>query len=166
VYRSYEMKCEKGKAHHHSRKPSEPFSYLGRPAQEFSINENPILFSSLHHRHRWIEMEASSEAYNQPFSNFRAEAIEWLPGGVAAVRWAEASRVSPEFIAFGAGAPPRSATLAPPAPFSGSARFTRRSHSLVGDLAVQLPGGVSVRIGSRASRASVCDLNLRRNACR
>jgi hypothetical protein len=166
VYRSYELKCEKGKAGHPSRDPSEPFSYLSRPAQSFTNLENPILFSSLHHRHRWIEMAASTEANHEQLSSFRAEAVEWLPGDVATVRWAAANRVASEFIAFGAGDPPRSATLEPPAPFSGTARFTRRSHSLLGDLAVQLPGGLRVRVGSRASQARVCDLNLRRNTCR
>lgn len=166
VYRSYELQCQKGKADHPLRDPAEPFSYLPRPAQSFTNAENPILFSSLHHRHRWIEMAASVDAYRQRFSSFRAEAIEWLPGEVAAVRWTEASRVSPGLVTFGAGAPPRSATLEPPAPFSGSARFTRPSHSLRGDLAVQLRGGLRVRIGSQASRARVCDLDVRRNICR
>jgi len=36
----------------------------------------------------------------------------------------------------------------------------------LGDLAVQLRGGLRVQIGSRASRARVCDLDLQRNACR
>lgn len=166
VYRAYEMRCKRGHPYRSSHDPADPFSYLPHPVQSFMGIESPILFSSLHHRHRWIEMAASAEAIHKHPSSFRAEALEWLSGGVAAVRWTEASRVSPEFLALDPGRPPRSATLNPPEPFTGTARFDLHSHSLRGDLAVRLPGDLHVRIGSKATHAHVCDLDLRRKPCR
>jgi len=167
VYRRNELGCERQKSRRTPSASSEDlFSHLPHPAQGFFSRENPILFSSLHHRHRWIEMAASIEATTAGLASFRAEAMEWLPEDIAAVRWVEASRVSPAFLVFGTGDPPSSATLEPPGPFIGSARFNRQSHSLRGSLAVRLPGGLRVRLGSRSSRASVCDQNLHRNACR
>jgi hypothetical protein len=84
---------------------------------------------------------------------FTALDYEWLAGGVACERWAQLSgapRGDLFEIAPGAAYPP-SATLKPPAPFSGEATYSRKGHTFLGDLGVHMLGRTVRLAGSGAA---------------
>jgi hypothetical protein len=75
-------------------------------------------------------------------------------GDVGIVREVQAKGPPPSFIYGATGKKGLEATVRPPAPFSGTARFSKRSHStrgrLKGDLSVDFPGHPDVAlVGSR-----------------
>jgi hypothetical protein len=91
--------------------------------------------------------------------SFVVNDAEWLHGGVAANRWL-AHRGEPrgtQFEIAPGGEKPASATLAPHAPFSGEATYSRRGHSLLGTLAVHLLGR-TVRIAGKNTEAALLNV--------
>ena len=103
---------------------------------------------------------------------FRAE--KWPPSGEFSALWFSASLLRQrhrmaisnrnyDFTentgVFEVAQPPRSATLDPPAPFSGSAEFLQEpghQFSWLGDLAVELPGIGPVNLAGPAFGATLC----------
>jgi hypothetical protein len=89
---------------------------------------------------------------------FTATDFEWLPSGAAVKRWA-VHRGMPRGdlfeIAPGGRLPP-SATIRPPAPFSGEANYSRKGNTLLGDLSVHLLGK-TVRIAGSNTEAALAD---------
>jgi hypothetical protein len=111
------------------------------------------------------------------FSAFRATEDPFIDGhthhfahaqerrdGMRIARVAVTTEVSPStFAVEGLGAPPRSATVAPPSPFSGTASFDAPSSGPVewrGTLAVELPGLGVVPLAGPSFEAELC-LNKR-----
>jgi hypothetical protein len=91
---------------------------------------------------------------------FTARADEYLGAGVVCERWAKRSGIPrrDQFeIAPGSRRPP-SATLKPPAPFSGEATYSRQGQTFLGDLEVHLLGR-TVRLAGGSAEASVTNTN-------
>jgi len=86
--------------------------------------------------------------------DFAVYDYEWLGGGVAAMRWASREGVprGDLFEIAPGGQRPASATIRPPAPFSGEATYSRKDRSLTGNLSVHLLGR-AVRIAGKSTGA-------------
>jgi hypothetical protein len=99
-------------------------------------------------------------------STFKAQTFEWLHHEVAVARTLEVSRAPGEDFKVSSKAErPKSATLRPPAPFSGGAHFERAgsirspaSGKLTGSLAVDIYG-VKVRLAGGRVKASLFNFN-------
>jgi hypothetical protein len=164
VYRTYELHCTKGNGRRRgSDKRPDLFSYLTRPTHLLRGSDGLFLNSFTRHRNRVDEL---SVVLGQGGVRYRADRLERLPGDIAGVRWIEAAGLGKGSFQTGPGDPPSTATLEAPAPFTGTARYSHKHHSLLGDLAVTLPGNRRVHFGSRQSHAALCDFQLRRDPCR
>jgi hypothetical protein len=85
---------------------------------------------------------------------FVAIDFEWLHGGIAVKRWIQ-RRGLPRgdlFEIAPGGRRPPSATIRPPAPFSGEATYSRKGNTFLGDLSVHLLGR-TVRIAGGHTEA-------------
>jgi hypothetical protein len=89
---------------------------------------------------------------------FVAIDFEWLHGGIAVKRWIQ-RRGLPRgdlFEIASGGRRPPSATIRPPAPFSGEATYSRKGDTFLGDLSVHLLGK-TVRIAGGNTRAALAN---------
>jgi hypothetical protein len=87
---------------------------------------------------------------------FTARSDEYLGAGVVCERWAKRSRIPRRArfeIAPGATHPP-SATIKPPAPFSGEATYSRKDGTFLGDLEVHLLG-LTVHLAGPTAEAAL-----------
>jgi hypothetical protein len=126
--------------------PKTLFGYLGGYGPEFSgggNGPNSVLVARTPGRKRSAELLALVYGSGPEESlTFIAYADEYLGHGVVCERWAKRSQIPrrDQFeIAPGAAHPP-SATLKPPAPFSGEATYSRKGQVFVGDLKIHLLG--------------------------
>lgn len=140
------------------------FDYINVPI-EFSNSNTQILYAEENVGGRLTRFQATHAEEVQE-SSFQAHALEWLPGGVAVVRAIEVvdAPVS-DFTVSSTGEHPKSATVRPPAPFSGSAVYrsggdirSPMSGKLTGSLSVDILG-VKVRLAGSRARASLFNLN-------
>jgi hypothetical protein len=159
VSRSFKLHCKHGHAGKFQNLVPGLFGYLGNPAGTFSNRDGtfPTARTRDDPDHRVTEFFAFHHLFEQS-STFKAATLEWLPGEVAAVRWAEVWRVAVKTFTL---APPErhpaSATVRPPAPFKGEAIYSRASHHLEGDLSVSFPG-LTLPLASPSSDAGTCAL--------
>jgi hypothetical protein len=127
--------------------PKTLFGYLGEtgtPALEGGSSLVSVLGSGYENGKRSVQFIAEIHGRGpEEAAGFTVFDHEWLAGHrIAANRWMSRRGVplGDHFeIAPGARKPP-SATLRPPAPFSGEATYSRQGHKLTGGLSVQLLG--------------------------
>jgi hypothetical protein len=127
--------------------PKTLFGYLdetGTPALEGGSSLASVLGSGYENGKRSVQFIAEIHGRGpEEAAGFTVFDDEWLAGHrIAANRWMSRRGVplGDHFeIAPGARKPP-SATLRPPAPFSGDAIYSRKGHTLLGDLSVDLLG--------------------------
>ncbi len=140
------------------------FDYINFPIT-FSSANSQILYSEGSLDGRLTRFQATHEEGGQG-STFEAHALEWLPGGVAVLREIEiVGAPSFDYKVSSTAEHPKSATVSPPAPFSGSAVYRRAgsirspmSGRLTGSLAVRILG-VKVRLAGPRSKASLINFD-------
>jgi hypothetical protein len=143
--------------------PPSLFDYINFPITFFG-SDTQILYSEGSPGRRLTRFQATHVEGAQ-VSNFVAHVLEWLPGGVAVLRMIEISGVpSSDYKVSSTAEHPKSATLRPPAPFSGSALYrssgsirSPMSGRLTGSLAVDILG-VNVRLALAGSKASLINI--------
>ena len=136
------------------------FEFISVPL-EFSNQNTQVLSASMRPGDRVTHFEAKHFLHGSA-TNFEAQALEWLPGNVAAVRTIEVAGASgADFKVSSDAEHPKSATLRPPAPFSGSATYrsvasirSPASGRLTGRLSVHI-FGVKVRLAGPSAKASL-----------
>ena len=90
-----------------------------------------------------VNFIAWSDAYRgEGSAQFVAFDREWLPGGVIAQRWVDRPGIPAKHtVEVGPGGDhPATVVFRPPAPFFGTGRYDRRSHTLTGSLGVNFLG--------------------------
>lgn len=153
VFRSYRLVCRVGRrARHLKRRRFLEKGYSlsavpkGHPAAPWLsvLKEDP----NKHSRIRWSSEEA----------NYLVSATE-RRGRMNVSRGASATAEPETFAVEPLGSDPTVATVAPPAPFTGTARFETTPDgrsSWAGDLAVELPGMGTVPLTGGAYQAELC----------
>jgi hypothetical protein len=162
VSRSFRLRCKHGHAAKFQNRVPGLFGYLGSPAGTFSNRDGTFLSARVRddQNHRVTEFFAFHHLFEQS-STFKAATLEWLPGEIAAMRWAEVWRVAVEtFTLTPPERNPATAIVRPPAPFEGEAAYSRASHRLEGDLSVSFPG-LKLPLASPTSDAGTCALTRR-----
>jgi hypothetical protein len=120
------------------------FQYIADPL-EFSNFNSQILFSEVRSEERVSGFQAANYRLD-PGAGFKAQTIEWLPGHVAVSRTIEIEKSAEAGFKVSSNAEhPKSATVRPPAPFSGSAVY-RRSGSIRSPGSGKLTGSLSADI--------------------
>jgi hypothetical protein len=120
------------------------FQYIADPL-EFSNFNRQILFSAVRSEDRVSGFQAANYRLD-PGAGFKAQTIEWLPGHVAVSRTIEIEKsAAAGFKVSSKAEHPKSATVTPPAPFSGSAVY-RRSGSIRSPGRGKLTGSLSADI--------------------
>jgi hypothetical protein len=155
VSRSFRLRCKHGHAEKFKNLFPGLFGYLGSPAGTFSNRDGTILFVHTRDDRRITEFAALHHLSEQS-STFKAATLEWLPGEVAAMRWAELWRVAVQ--TFTTSLPqlhPATATVRPLAPFDGEATYSRATHGFEGDLSVDFPG-LELPLAAPTSDAGIC----------
>ncbi len=142
------------------------FEYINSPIT-FSGQNTQVLYAEKSLGGRWTRFQATHDEADQG-SNFEAHVLEWLPRRVAVLRVIEvAAAPASSYKVSSTAERPKSATVRPPAPFSGSAVYrgagagSLRSPSigrLTGSLSVDL-FGVEVRLAGPRAKASLINLN-------
>jgi hypothetical protein len=152
--RTFDLRCQKGHAHHEYHPIPGLFGYVEPPMSIFGPEPN-FLFAQARTKHRTFQFLAERHP-REPSTTFKAAVFEWLPGDVATTRFLEVSRVRNSTFQFDeAERRPRRATVAPPAPFSGKATYSRKRHSLRGNLRASFLGE-TLRITSGGADAEIC----------
>lgn len=160
IMRSFKLRCEQGRAAKFQNRIPGLFGYIESPAGTFSNRDGTILAAGTRSEHRVTQFFALHHLFEQS-STFKAATLEWLPGEIAATRWAEVWRVAVEtFTLTPPEEHPASAAVRPPAPFSGEATYSRASHHLEGDLSVSFPG-LKLPLASPTSKAGTCAFTRR-----
>jgi hypothetical protein len=160
ITRSFKLRCKHGHAAKFQNRIPGLFGYIESGAGAFSNRDGTILAVRTRDDRRITEFFALHHLFEQS-STFKAATLEWLPGEIAAVRWAEVFRVAVEtFIVTPPERRPATAAVRPPAPFEGEATYSRASHHLEGDLSVSFPG-LKLPLASPTSEAGICALTRR-----
>jgi hypothetical protein len=160
ITRSFKLRCERGHAAKFQNRIPGLFGYIESSAGAFSNRDGTILAARTREDRRIIEFFALHHLFEQS-SSFKAATLEWLPGEIAAMRWAEVWRVAVEtFTVTPPEEHPASAVVRPPAPFSGEATYSRASHSLEGNLRVAFPG-LELPLASPPAEAGTCAFTRR-----
>ncbi len=98
------------------------FDYINYPIDFFG-SDTPVLYSEQSVAGRDTRFQAT-HAEGIRASAFEAHVLEWLPGGVAVLRALEVvGAPNSDFAVSSTAEHPKSATVKPPAPFSGSAIY-------------------------------------------
>lgn len=140
------------------------FDYINFPIV-FSNDNTQILYSEQSLGGRLTRFQAT-HAEGVQESAFEAHALEWLPGGVAVLRTIEVvGAPNSDYKVSSTAEHPKSATVRPPAPFSGSAVYrsagnirSPMSGKLTGTLSVDI-FGVTVRLAGARAKASLINLS-------
>lgn len=141
--------------------PEEPkadlFSYLESDAI-FSNHSTAVLGAELSTPGRLAHFYAV-HALDESKVEFEALTREWLPGRVASERRLDLPGITDaDFEVSSKAEHPASATVRPPAPFSGRAFYSKARGNLTGSLSVDLLGK-RVRLAGRDSKAGVFNFN-------
>jgi hypothetical protein len=127
--------------------PKTLFGYLGEtgtPVIEGGSSLDSVLGSGYKNGKRSVQFFAEIHGSGpEETAGFTVFDHEWLAGHrIAADRWTSRRGVPlGDHFEIGPGArKPPSATLRPPAPFSGEATYSRKGHKLTGDLSVNFLG--------------------------
>jgi hypothetical protein len=139
------------------------FDYINYPIGFFGSNTQ-VLYSEQDVGGRLTRFQAT-HAEGVRESSFEAHALEWLPGGVAVLRTIEVVGAPGSDLKVSSTAEhPKSATVSPPAPFSGSAIYrstgsirSATTGKLTGPLSVDILG-VKVPLAGAHSKASLINL--------
>jgi hypothetical protein len=139
------------------------FDYINFPIGFFGGNTQ-VLYSEQGVGGRLTRFQAT-HAEGVRESSFEAHALEWLPGGVAVLRTIEVVGAPDSDFKVGSTAEhPKSATVSPPAPFSGPATYrstgsirSATTGKLTGPLSVDILG-VKVPLAGARSKASLINL--------
>jgi hypothetical protein len=140
------------------------FDYINYPIGFFG-SDSQVLYSEQSVAGRETRFQAT-HAEGVRASAFEAHVLECLPGGVAVLRVLEVVDAPGSDFDVGSTAEhPKSATVEPPAPFSGSATYrstgsirSATTGKLTGPLSVNI-FGVKVRLAGAHSKASLINLN-------
>jgi hypothetical protein len=140
------------------------FDYVNYPIGFFG-SDTQVLYSEQGVGGRLTRFQAT-HAEGVRASAFEAHVLEWLPGGVAVLRVLEVvGAPGSGFDVSSTAEHPKSATVKPPAPFSGSATYRSTGSirsatigKLTGPLSVDI-FGVKVRLAGAHSKASLINLN-------
>jgi hypothetical protein len=140
------------------------FEYIADPFH-FSNSNVGILFSELRSEGRASSFQATNFRYGAG-AGFQAQTLEWLPGHVAVNRTVELEKTFGAAFKVGSKAEhPKSATVRPPAPFSGSAVYhsggsvrSPAGGKLTGSLSVDL-FGVKVPLAGPSAKASLINFS-------
>jgi hypothetical protein len=140
------------------------FEYIADPLH-FSSSNVGILSSELRSEGRASSFQAT-DFRDGPGAGFQAQTVEWLPGHVAVNRMVELEKTFGAAFKVGSKAEhPKSATVRPPAPFSGSAVYrsggsirSPAGGKLTGSLSVDL-FGVKVPLAGPSAKASLINFS-------
>ncbi len=140
------------------------FDYINFPIGFFG-SDTQVLYSEQSVAGRETRFQAI-HAEGVRASAFEAHVLEWLPGGVAVLRALEVvDAPGSDFDVSSTAEHPKSATVKPPAPFSGSATYrstgsirSATTGKLTGPLSVNI-FGFKVRLAGAHSKASLINLN-------
>lgn len=140
------------------------FEYIADPLT-FSSSNVGILFSELRAEGRASSFQATNFR-DGPGAGFQAQTLEWLPGHVAVNRKVELEKTFGAAFKVGSKAEhPKSATVRPPAPFSGPAVYrsagsirSPASGNLTGSLSVDL-FGVKIPLAGPSAKASLINFS-------
>ncbi|HEX3360187.1 MAG TPA: hypothetical protein VHS74_04255 [Solirubrobacterales bacterium] len=140
------------------------FEYINYPIGFFG-SDTQVLYSEQSVASRETRFQAT-HAEGVRASAFEAHVLEWLPGGVAVLRTLEVvGAPGSDFDVSSTAEHPKSATVKPPGPFSGSATYRSTGSirsatvgKLTGSLSVDI-FGVIVRLAGAHSKASLINLN-------
>jgi hypothetical protein len=140
------------------------FDYINYPI-DFSGDDTQVLYSEQSVAGRATRFQAT-HAEGIRASAFEAHVLEWLPGGVAVLRTLEvADAPGSDFEVSSTAEHPKSATVKPPAPFSGSATYRSTGSirsatigKLTGPLSVDI-FGVKVPLAGPSAKASLINLS-------
>jgi hypothetical protein len=142
---------------------SDLFSYLPSTAV-FSNQNSQVLTSQLRSAGR-LSFFVARLAPEDPRAGFAVETLEWLPGRVAVRRDLEVVPApGTTFEVSSKAEHPKSATVKPPAPFSGSAVYRRMGSirsprgKLTGSLAADI-WGVKVRLAGAKAKSFLINLH-------
>jgi hypothetical protein len=141
--------------------PEEPrpdlFTYLEGGA-EFTNHNSAVLNSELSLPGR-LTFFLAAHFVDDGGSLFEARSLEWLPGRVAAERTFDlVPAPGADFHVSSKAEHPASATVHPPAPFSGRAHYSKTGHKLTGSLSVDILGK-RVRLAGARTKANLFNLN-------
>jgi hypothetical protein len=144
--------------------PSSLFGYVYAPLMASSFNTQ-ILTSERAGGRRTSLFQATRYVRGAE-STFKAQTLEWLHREVAVARTLEVEKASgADFKVSSKAERPKSATLHPPTPFSGSAHYERvgsirapASGKLAGSLSVDIYG-VEARLAGPGAKASLFNFN-------
>jgi hypothetical protein len=140
------------------------FEYVYNPFNASNFNTQ-ILTSERETRGRTSLFQATHYVRGT-FSTFKAQTLEWLPGEVAVARTLEVEKApGGDFKVSSKAERPKSATLRPPSPFSGSAHYegvgsirAPASGKLTGSLSADIYG-VKARLAGPGTKASLFNFN-------
>jgi hypothetical protein len=163
IERTSEIRCRRGGGERTSTGTG-LFDYLEAPHQLFNA-DTATLSTEITSHGRVAGFEATHHPGGDR-STFRAQALEPLPGPVAIARVVEVTGVPGRAFEVSSKAEhPKSATVDPPAPFSGSAVYrsaggirSPAGGKLTGSLSVDL-FGVKVRLAGPRAKASLLNVN-------
>jgi hypothetical protein len=163
LYRTSELRCRPGGGEG-SRTGAGLFDYLEAP-HKVSGADTATLSTEVTAHGRVARFEATHHAAGNR-STFRAQTMERLPGPVAVERAVEVTGVpGHDFKVSSKAEHPKSATVRPPAPFSGSAVYRSAGSirsaapgKLTGSLSADI-FGVKVRLAGARTKASLINFN-------
>lgn len=142
------------------------FTYIDDDFPFVVSNHNTQVLHSELESHGRVGVFQASHAEEDPKSNFEARGLEWLPGGVVAVRTIEVVQApGAEFKVSSKAEYPEWATVRPPAPFSGTATYRKietTSSSVSGTLSGSLSAhifGIKVRLAGARAKPLLANFN-------
>lgn len=149
VFRSFRLVCKRGRE--------------GEPRYERPPTSSLSAVSSRYPRAPWFSVFKLEPTLKPAFASledaqYTAHTTEPRPG-LGVVRSASATAPPETFAVSPRGATPVTATVAPPAPFSGTATYERTpggKGTWSGDLAVELPGRGTLPLTDSSYRAELC----------
>lgn len=150
VFRSYRVVCRIGRRSKHQRLLQKGYS-LSAVSKDHPTAPVLTVFKEDPHPHRRLHWSSEEANFSATSTEHRGRITITLNASTAA---------EPEtFAVEPLGADPTSATVTPPAPFTGSAHFEQLANgesSWVGDLAVGLPGVGTVPLTGGDYQADLC----------
>jgi hypothetical protein len=146
-----------------ARKARKLGEYLDEAGPQFYANNGgPLSVIRTLKESKTRATELFAETYGEgPEETVAFTAIDYerLGHGVHCDRWV-ARRSLPRRDLFDiapGGRLPKSATVTPPAPFSGEATYSRKGHTFLGDLSVEFPG-LTLRLAGKGAEAFVANV--------
>ncbi len=144
ISRSFRLRCERGEAVDLTRGSLRAYMAYADPGSFFAMQGDiALLYASAREHGRYIGIMAGHEAESLPGAEVRIRILE-SRGGMAIGRYALVPGHAGTLLTSSPGVHPATATLAPPAPFSGEGAYLEEGPAglpnWAGTLSVNFPG--------------------------